>query len=520
MPKIIQQTNPLLPEILTLHGKWRAHKPALITIEETLSWSQFTQRMNQVANGLVAMGLEKGDRVVILMSNSAAMAECLMGAMMGGIVSAPLNTSVTDNAIQSMIIDSGAKAIICSDDQAERIEAMLGCLPKSITLNRICAGAKRNGWASYRDWRNSQSIAKSSVKIEEDDYLNIIYSSGTTGQPKGIVHTHQGRRDWAYDLAIALRYDSSSRFLATIGLYSNITWVGMLCTLLTGGTLLIADKFDATALWGQIERDRITHLSMVPVMYERMMAVAHNESYNTKSMRGMMSAGSPLRAPVKAALFERFNCGIIELYGLTEGVITTLDPEDAITRLSSVGLPLIGTDIKILDENDNECLPGTSGEIVSAGRIVMPEYFGREDATRDSLWIDDNGTHWLRTGDIGYLDEEGYLYIVDRKKDMILSGGQNIYPQDIEAVIAQHPNVQDVAVIGVTSAKWGETPLALVTLRNGKGNNVDIQEWANKKLGKQQRITGLELIKDIPRNPNGKILKRDLRKKYKDRVFD
>lgn len=520
MPKIIQHTNPLLPEILTLHGKWRAKKTALITSEETLSWSQFTGRMNQVANGLHSMGLEKGDRVVILMSNSAAMAESLLGAMMGGFVSAPLNTSVTDSAIQSMIIDSGAKAIICSDDQAERIEVMLDGLPKAIASNRVCAGIKRCGWETYSDWRNSQSLSKPSVKIEPDDYLNIIYSSGTTGQPKGIVHTHQGRRDWAYDLAIALRYDSSSRFLATIGLYSNITWVGMLCTLLTGGTLFIAEKFDAVALWGQCERDRISHLSMVPVMYERMMAVPKNNSFDTQSMRGMMSAGSPLREPVKAALFERFDCGIIELYGLTEGVITTLDPEDATTRLSSVGLPLIGTDIKILGDDDIECPAGTSGEIVSSGRIVMPEYFGREGATRDALWIDNTGTHWLRTGDIGYLDDEGYLYIVDRKKDMILSGGQNIYPQDIEAVIAQHPNVQDVAVIGVKSQKWGETPLALVTLNNGKGDSTDIREWSNKKLGKQQRIVGLELIKEIPRNPNGKILKRELRKAYKDRVFD
>lgn len=520
MPKIIQQTNPLLPEILTLHGKWRANKPALVTKEETQSWRTLTQRMNQVANGLFAMGLEKGDRVVILMSNSAAMAESLLGAMMGGFVSAPLNTSVTDEAILSMIIDSGATAIICSDDQAERIEGMLDLLPESLARNRVCAGGIKDGWKSYMDWRGTQSIDRPSVKINPNDYLNIIYSSGTTGQPKGIVHTHQGRRDWAYDLAIALRYDSSSRFLVTIGLYSNITWVGMLCTLLTGGTLLIAEKFDANALWVQIEWDRITHLSMVPIMYERMMAVADNDEFDTTAMRGMMSAGSPLREPVKAALFDRFECGIIELYGLTEGVITTLDPEDAEQRLSSVGLPLLGTDIKILDENDKECPPNISGEIVSCGRIVMPEYFGRETATQDALWIDTAGTHWLRTGDIGYLDSEGYLYIVDRKKDMILSGGQNIYPQDIEAVIARHPNVQDVAVIGVNSKKWGETPLALVTLKNGNGDSSDILTWTNQKLGKQQRIAGLDLIDEIPRNPNGKILKRELRKTYKDRVFD
>lgn len=480
----------------------------------------FTQRMNQVANGLTAMGLEKGDRVVILMSNGAPMAESLMGAMMGGFVSAPLNTSVTDDAISSMIVDSGAKAIICSDDQVDRIDNMMNNLPIAIARNRICAGNERTRWTNYKNWREAQSTDRPIVKIEPNDYLNIIYSSGTTGQPKGIIHTHQGRRDWAYDLAIALRYDSSSRFLATIGLYSNITWVGMLCTLLTGGTLLISEKFDAVAMWGMLERDRITHLSMVPIMYERMMAVADNDSFNTAALRGMMSAGSPLREPIKAAIFERFNCGIIELYGLTEGVITTLDPEDAAGRLASVGLPLLGTDLKILNEANQECPSGKTGEIVSSGRIVMPEYFGRRDATEEALWIDKDGMHWLRTGDIGYLDDEGYLYIVDRKKDMILSGGQNIYPQDIEAVIVEHPDVKDVAVIGVKSMKWGETPLALVSLKNDNGDRVEIQAWTNEKLGKQQRISGIEFIDEIPRNPNGKILKRELRKTYKDRFFD
>lgn len=448
------------------------------------------------------------------------MGESLFGAMMGGFVTAPLNTSVTDDAIKNMIVDSGAKAVICTEDQASRIDAMRGNLPEETAKNCILAGPIRKNWTHFKSWRESQSMQRPSVRIQPDDYLNIIYSSGTTGQPKGIVHTHAGRRDWASDLAIALRYDSSARFLATIGLYSNITWVGMLCSLLAGGTLLISEKFDVGAMWAQLERDRITHLSMVPVMYERMMAVPNNERFNVTPMRGMMSAGSPLREPVKAALFERFECGIIELYGLTEGVITTLDPEDARTRLSSVGLPLLGTDLKILDDGDKECAVGTAGEIVSSGRIVMPEYLGRLDATKEALWIDEDGMHWLRTGDIGYLDEEGYLYIVDRKKDMILSGGQNIYPQDIEAVIVTHPDVEDVAVIGVKSTKWGETPLALIALKNGKGDSEEIKTWANEKLGKQQRIAGLEFIDEIPRNPNGKILKRELRKTYKDCVFD
>ncbi|RKQ71881.1 acyl-CoA synthetase (AMP-forming)/AMP-acid ligase II [Litorimonas taeanensis] len=519
MSNLIQSTNPLLPDIFALHGKWRASKPAVVSDDETLNWKAFNTRINQVAHGLSEMGLKKGDRVIVLMSNGLPMMECLFGIMMGGFVSAPLNVSVSDDAIANMINDSQAKAIIATPEHCSRLEAMANALPGMANKNRICTGPAREGWKPYKAWRDTQPNTRPDTQIDPDDYLNIIYSSGTTGQPKGIVHTHRGRRDWAYDLSIALRYNSGSRFLVTIGLYSNITWVGLLCTMLAGGTVLINGKFDAETLWQKIEAENITHLSMVPVMYERMMAV-ENAGYDASSMQGMMSAGSPLRKPVKSALFERFSCGIIELYGLTEGVITTLDPEDAADRLSSVGLPLIGTDLKILDDSDSECPSGKAGEIVANGRIVMPEYFNRPDATRAAQWIDSDGVHWLRTGDIGYLDEMGYLYIVDRKKDMILSGGQNIYPQDIETVLLSHEDIQDAAVIGVKSEKWGETPLAIIV---PKIKNVDAESlriWTNNQLGKQQRITGVDLIDEIPRNPNGKILKRELRESYKGRVFD
>jgi len=520
MAKIISPTNPLLPEIFALHGKWRSEKQAVIAPGETLTWQALNSRMNQVANGLLEMGLEKGDCVIVLMSNGAAMAESLFGIMAAGLVSAPLNLSVNDDAIKNMILDSGAKAIIVTDDQAGRLETLSDSLPELTWANRISTGPQRAGWMQYSAWRDRQSQQRPDVQIDPDDYLNIIYSSGTTGQPKGIVHTHQGRRDWAYDLAIALRYNSSARFCATIGLYSNISWVGMLCALLAGGTLIINRKFDAKDLWKQIARDRITHLSMVPLQFERLLEVRGHENYDASSMQGMMSAGSPLRDNVKLGLLERFSCGVIELYGLTEGVITTLDPEEARSHLSSVGRPLIGTDIKILDDEDEECAAGESGEIISCGRIVMPEYLNRPEASKEALWVDSSGKHWLRTGDIGYLDGDGLLYIVDRKKDMILSGGQNIYPQDIEAVLIKHPNVKDAAVIGVPSRKWAETPLAIIVPENGTADPRAILEAVNQQLGRQQRIAGVEIVSEIPRNPNGKILKTVLRGNFKDRIFD
>jgi acyl-CoA synthetase (AMP-forming)/AMP-acid ligase II len=236
-------------------------------------------------------------------------------------------------------------------------------------------------------------------------------------------------------------------------------------------------------------------------------------------MQAMMSCGSPLHEGLKQAIFETFPCGIIELYGLTEGIITTLDPEDAQGRWSSVGKPLIGTDILIIGDDDQPCDCGESGEIVSRGRITMPGYWQREDANAEARYVDASGQVWLRSGDIGHLDSQGFLYIVDRKKDMILSGGQNIYPQDIEAVLVTHPQIADVAVIGAPSQRWGETPVALVVPRDPGLEMPALLDWANQRLGRQQRLADCIAVTELPRNPNGKILKRELRKEYGDKSY-
>ena len=260
---------------------------------------------------------------------------------------------------------------------------------------------------------------------------------------------------------------------------------------------------------------------MVPIQFQRLTdELRRNPDADVSSMQAMMSCGSPLREPLKRELFVHFDCGIIELYGLTEGIITTLEPEDAGGRWSSVGRPLLGTDIEVIGNDDEPLKRGEIGEVVSRGRIAMPGYWNRPEADKEATWIDKNGRIWLRSGDIGYVDDEGYLYIVDRKKDMILSGGQNIYPQDLEAVVALHEKVFDVAVIGMVSATWGETPVAiLVPEPNVFVEPGEIKDWANRKLGKQQRLADVILVDELPRNPNGKILKRELREAFKGQEY-
>ncbi len=507
---------PLLPEILSLHAKWRGDRDAVVLAEHRWSWAEFVADNHRFAHGLRAAGVTTGDRVGVFMANGYPMVTTLFGTMAAGAVSVPLNTSVSDDAIIAMLTDAAISVLVVSAEYRARFEALRSQLPAGLLY--LC-DEPAPGWITIDETSAGQSTALPSAGLTGSSALNIIYSSGTTGLPKGILHSHRGRRDWAYDLSIALRYHGAARTLMTIGLYSNISWVAMLCTLLAGGTLVIHPRFDAEGFLDTVERERITHTAMVPIQFQRVLDAHADNPRDLSSMHAMMSCGSPLHEGLKRGIFTTFSCGIIELYGLTEGIITTLDPEDAEGRWASVGKPLIGTDILIVDDDDQPCASGQAGEIVSRGRITMPGYWHREDANADARYLDASGTVWLRSGDIGHLDEQGFLYIVDRKKDMILSGGQNIYPQDIEAVLVNHKHVDDVAVIGVPSERWGETPLALVVPRDANLSMNDLLTWANGQLGKQQRLAECIAISELPRNPNGKILKRELRKHYADKSW-
>ena len=516
---VFSSPAPLLPDIFALHGKWRANNDAVICEDQRLSWRRFCASNHRFANALAASGIAVGDRVGIVMSNGLPMVQALFGTMAAGACSVPINLSVSDDALVNMLTDAGVRALVVSDDQLPRLRALASQLPDSIEV-RVTGGAGGDGWTGLEAFTRDQPDTLPHRAIADDTPLNIIYSSGTTGLPKGILHTQRGRRDWAYDLAIALRYHGAARTLLTIGLYSNISWVAMLCTLLAGGTLVLHRRFDAADFLDSVADERITHTAMVPIQFQRVVELQRQQPRDLSSMHAMMSCGSPLHEQLKRDIFDLFPCGIVELYGLTEGIITTLEPEDAGGRWSSVGKPLIGTDICIVGDDDKPVAAGESGEIVSRGRITMPGYWNRDDASREAEYLDSDGLQWLRSGDIGYLDDDGFLFIVDRKKDMILSGGQNIYPQDIEAVLVEHPAVDDVAVIGATSRRWGETPVALVVLREGDGDCAQIRDWANGRLGKQQRLADVLAVDALPRNPNGKILKRELRQTFGELSYD
>lgn len=508
--------EPNLSELLRLNARFRAQKAAIVAGDEQWNWQQCECHVARMASVFDTLGLNAGDRVVVLMNNSLSMLQAMLGAIWGGYVAVPLNTSVSDDGIAKMIDDCNAAALIASDEHIERIDNIRSQLQVDLSGRLLAVGSANEDWQQLAELLDNADANRNATTVDPSAACNVIYSSGTTGLPKGIVHSHACRMAWAYDMSIALRYDSDARTLISLGLYSNITWVTLLATILCGGTLYLMRAFDVQSCLKMFSDHRLTHAGMVPIQFQRMLAAPDFDRYDLSSIRALMCCGSPLHQDLKVDIVKRIPGQFIELYGLTEGIVTIQDPDEALDNPASVGRPCPGQDICIVDNNDREVATGESGEILGYGRLLMSGYLNRDDANAEATRTDDQGRRWIRTGDIGRIDEQGNLYIVDRKKDMIISGGQNIYPADIESVVKDHEFVDDVAVIGVNSARWGETPLAVIVSSNADLTDEVLLEWVNARLGKQQRISGIQFIDELPRNPNGKVLKRELRDSFAD----
>ncbi|MEL7022950.1 MAG: class I adenylate-forming enzyme family protein [Pseudomonadota bacterium] len=499
-----------LPQILDLNAETRPTQIAFQMEDVSWTWRQLIEKCQRWSGVLESLGLRHGNRVAVVMENSPETLVSLLGTIYGGFVAVPINTAVTDETVVGMLNDSEASVLVCNEPHAARLDALTGDLEHLCA--RVSSDAHRD-WHLFDDLMDQTTPRARAASVDGTDECNIIYSSGTTGLPKGIVHDHRCRSAWAYDMAIALHYHPTANTLCTLGLYSNITWVAMLATLLAGGTLHVMRRFDVDDTLRYVDEHHISHTAMVPVQLQRMLESDALNAADLGSLESLMCCGSPLAPSVKQAVIDAFGHAFLELYGLTEGLVTVLQPKDMTDRLTSVGKPSPGQSIVILDDKDRVCAVGESGEIVGHGPLQMAGYHARDDANEAATWVDADGRRWLRTGDIGKFDEAGYLYLVDRKKDMIISGGQNIYPADIEAVVITHAAVNEVAVIGVHSDRWGETPFAVYV---GSGDSSDVIEWTNTRVGKQQRLAGAAQVDALPRNPNGKVLKRELREFYKD----
>jgi acyl-CoA synthetase (AMP-forming)/AMP-acid ligase II len=497
-----------IAELVREHARAAPRRPALVDAATTLDYGDLDAIMDRVAASLQRDGIAPGETIAICALNSTRYAALFLGALRAGVVVAPLAASVTPASFRSMLADAEAR-ILFVDASANDVLGNGDGLPPRVALSGDVPGT------TFDDWLVAAGSAPRPVATVPEMPFNIIYSSGTTGTPKGIVQSHGMR--WTHVMRGG-RFDYGPQTVTLLAtpLYSNTTLVVFFPTLAFGGTMVLMAKFDVDRYLALAAQHRVTHTMLVPVQYQRLMASPRFGDHDLSSFHMKFSTSAPFAAALKADVVRRWPGGLVEFYGMTEGGGTCiLAAHEQPTKLHTVGQPAEGHDIRLIDEAGRELPRGATGEVVGHSGGMMSGYHGQPGKTAEAEWFDATGKRFIRTGDVGRFDDDGFLTLVDRRKDMIISGGFNLYPSDLEAVLRLHPEVAEAAVAGVPSERWGETPAAWVVARAGATLDAEgLRAWANEQLGKTQRIAFLQLVDELPRSAIGKILKRELRDRF------
>ena len=494
------------------HALYRGHATAVVCGDTRLTWRGLSSRVNRAANVFLSLGLVKGDAIAIATPNTIELLEIYWAAAQLGLVSVPLSPLLRGSALSVLLNDADVKAIITSAEVAGEVEKVRAELPLLPPHRHLVLGGSVPGLRSYSDAMAAVTDHEPPrADISGDDVYNIVYSSGTTGTPKGIIHTHDIRAGYCTLFANAWRMTPESVVLHAGSLVFNGAFLTLMPALFLGCTYVLQCHFDAAEFIANVERERVTHVFMVP---SQIVAVLNSPAFSRErlsSLQMLGSVGAPLHAEHKSRLTAQLPGIFHELYGLTEGVMTILDRDDVAAKGDSVGCAPPFMEVKVCDEQGSEQPPGEVGEIVGRGPLLMPGYHKRPDLTALAIR---NG--WMFTGDMGFMDADGFLHLVDRKKDLIISGGVNVYPRDIEEVLVTHPAVLEAAVFGVPDEKWGETPLGAVVLKSGAAITAEeLKAFVNARVGaRYQQVRDVAILPAFPRNAAGKVLKREMRDRY------
>ncbi|HDZ57195.1 MAG TPA: 4-coumarate--CoA ligase [Pseudomonas xinjiangensis] len=499
-----------LPDLITQHGEHRAEHPALVQDGRRVNFSELDQMVTRVAAALQRDGVKPGESIAVCASNSINYAILYLGTLRAGAVVAPLAPSSTPEGLLTMLKDSAARLFFVDQSTDRALQPVRERI--TVPVLSLDDSSVEQG---FSNWLADVDASAAPVVIIPEMPFNIIYSSGTTGEPKGIVQSHGMR--WSHiQRGLVFGYGPECVTLISTPLYSNTTLVSFLPSLGLGGTVVLMAKFDAARYLQLAEQHAATHTMLVPVQYQRIMAREDFDSYDLSAFKIKFSTSAPFHAELKADILARWPGGLVEFYGMTEGGGSCMLPAHQFPdKLATVGKPLENHDMRVIDEDGNELPRGEIGEVVGHSPAMMTGYLNKPEKTAEAEWYDHTGKRFIRTGDVGRFDEEGFLTLMDRRKDMIISGGFNIYPSDLEMELRQHPDLLEVTVIGVQSRSWGETPVGYAVARPGK--TVDAEsalQWFNQRVGKTQRLNRLILTDELPRSAIGKVLKRELRDSF------
>lgn len=479
------------------------------------TFGQLNDRSSQVANGLIADGAKTQDRIAFLGKNMDLYYEILFGCAKARLVTAGINTRLAPPEIQFILSDSESVILFVTADFYDVIEKIKDQCPNVTKIIAVDGG--HSEWVDYTEWRESQSHTDPMLESESDDDILQLYTSGTTGLPKGVRHTN-GSFEGFFSLSSPMEwanYPSGSTVMNCMPLFHVAGVLTGILALGNGARIVILRDIDPALILKLIEEQRVEYAFWVPAVILMLTQVPVARETDFSSLKLVIYGASPIAEELVKTAMDMMKARFTQLYGLTEtsGGGTYLQPEvhdPSLGKLRSCGKPWEGAVVRCVDENGNPMPTGEVGEITIKGPFLMKGYWKRDEATKESI----RDGHFY-TGDAGYFDEDGYLYIFDRVKDMIVSGGENIYPAEVENAIFSHPDVADVAVISIPSEKWGEEVKAVIVCKpDTKPSESDIIAWARERIAGYKCPRSVEYIDVLPRNPTGKILRRVLREPH------
>ena len=506
--------NCTIGDMLTSTALKLPDKIAIICDNGQITYRELNSRVNQLTHGFLYSGIGKNSRIAILMYNSVELVEIYFALAKAGITGVPLNFRLTVPELYYIIENSDATTLIIGEEFESTLDQLRPRLSKA--KHFITVGKEPQKVEEFYNLYHNQSNHEPDIKVKAEDESFIIYTSGTTGKPKGVILTHKNHIWNIINYTIAYQMEESDVELALTPMFHSSTMGRIFTYIFTGATFITSKRFDPVQAMELITKCKVTSITQTPTMYAALLNIKDKNRYHTDTVKRIVTGAAPVSPEMKGEIAQLFpHAGIFDLYGLTEASpgLTILRPNDPPDKIASVGKPMMSVKIKVVGEGGRELPSGKIGEIVCRGPNVMKGYYDNTVATQETL-----KEGWLYTGDVGIIDRDGYLYLTGRKKELIVSGGDNIYPAEIETVLHRHPLILEAAVIGVPDEYWGESVKAIVVTKSGKAiDEQEVIEYCKSRLASYKKPKSVHFIDALPKNAAGKVMKDELLKRYLSR---